>query len=98
MRQILLLNCQLLGDVPYIERGLVIPELTSDYDGYRSDISDRYGRPRERFFLADEENLFLEHIYSTSYNTYPKRHLISFTVKRDFFRAFFGSEEDDLDL
>lgn len=39
----------------------------------------------------------MHHIYSTSYSTLPKRHLTSFAVKRDFFRAFFGSEEDDLD-
>ena len=97
MRQILLLNCQLLGDVPYNKRGLAAPKLTSDDEGCGSDIFDRCGRPRERSFLADEENLFLDHIYSTSYSTLPKRHLTSFAVKRDFFRAFFGSEEDDLD-
>jgi len=97
MRQILLLNCQLLGDVPYVKRGLVAPELTSDHEGCGSDISDRCGRPRERSFQLDEESLFLEHIYSTSYSTVPKRYLTSFAVKRDFFRAFFGSEEDDLD-
>ena len=97
MRQIFLLNYHLLGDVPYNKRGLVAPELTSDDEGCGSDISDRCGRPRERSFLVDEENLFLEYIYSTSYSTLPKRHLTSFAVKRDFFCAFFGSEEDDLD-
>lgn len=84
--------------MPYVERGLVAPVLTSDSEGCRSDISDRCGRPRELSFQADEESLFLEHIYSTSYNsTVPKRYLTSFAVKRDSFRAFFGSEEDDLD-
>ncbi len=97
MRQIVQLNCQLLGDVPYVETGRVTPALTSDHDDCGSNISDRCGRPRERSFQADEESLFLEHIYSTSYSTLPKRYLTSFAVKRDVFRAFFGSEEDDLD-
>ena len=97
IRQILLLNGQLLGDVPYAERGLAAPELTSDHEGCGSDISDRCGRPRECSFQADEESLFLKHIYFTSYSTVPKRYLTSFAVKRDFFHAFFGSEEDDLD-
>jgi len=92
-----LLNCQLFSDVPYVKNELVAPVLTSDYEGCGSDISDRCGRPWERSFQADEESLFLEHIYSTSYSTVPKRYLTSFAVKRDFFRAFFGSEEDDLD-
>jgi len=83
--------------VPYVERGRVTPALTSDHDDCGSNISDRCGRPRERSFQADEESLFLEHIYSTSYSTLPKRYLTSFAVKRDVFRAFFGSEEDDLD-
>lgn len=97
MRQIVLLNCQLFSDVPYVKKELVAPVLTSDYEGCGSDISDRCGRPWERSFQADEESLFLEHIYSTSCSTVPKRYLTSFAVKRDFFRAFFGSEEDDLD-
>ncbi len=97
MRQIMLLNCQLFSDVPYFKKELVAPVLTSDYEGCGSDISDRCGRPWERSFQADEESLFLEHIYSTSYSTVPKRYLTSFAVKRDSFRAFFGSEEDDLD-
>ena len=40
MRQILLLNCQLLGDVPYIKKGLAAPELTSDHESCGSEISD----------------------------------------------------------
>ena len=40
MRQILLLNCHLLGDVPYNKRGLVAPNLTSDDEGCGSDFSD----------------------------------------------------------
>ncbi len=83
--------------MPYVKKELVAPVLTSDYEGCGSDISDRCGRPWERSFQADEESLFLEHIYSTSYSTSPKRYLTSFAVKRDFFRAFFGSEEDDLE-
>lgn len=97
MRQIVQLNCQLLSDVPYLERVTVAPELTSDHDDCGSHISDRCGRPWEHSFQADEESLFLDHIYSNSYSTLPKRYLTSFAVKRDFFRAFFGSEEDDLD-
>ena len=81
MRQIVQVNCQLLGDVPYVERRAVAPELTADHEGCGSNISDRCGRPRERSFQTDEENLFLKHIYSTSYSTRPKRYLTSFAIK-----------------
>jgi hypothetical protein len=97
MRRIVQLNCQLIGDVPYVERMKVTPKLTSDHDDCGSDISDRCGRPRDHSFQADEESLFLDHIYSTSYSTLPKRYLTSFGIKRDFFHSFFGSEADDLD-
>ena len=40
IHQILLLNGQLLGDVPYAERGLAAPELASDHKDCGSDISD----------------------------------------------------------
>ncbi len=97
MHQIVQVNCQLLGDVPYIKRRAVAPELTADHEGCGLNISDRCSRPQERSFQTDEENLFLKHIYLTSYSTHPKRYLTSFAIKRDFFCAFFGSEEDDLD-
>jgi len=97
MRRIVQLNCQLLSDVPYVEKGTATPGLASNHDGCGQDISDRCGRPKEHSFQADEESLFLDHIYSSSYCTLPKQYLTSFAVKRDFFRAFFGSKEDDLD-
>lgn len=97
MRRIVQLNCQLIGDVSYVERMKVTPELTSDHDDCESNISDRCGRPRDHSFQADEESLFLDHIYSTFYSTLPKRYLTSFGIKRDFFHSFFGSEADDLD-
>ncbi|KAL9122018.1 MAG: hypothetical protein Q9187_001422 [Circinaria calcarea] len=97
MLRIVQLNRQLLSDVPYLERVTVASELTSDHDDCGSHISDRCGRPWEHSFQADEESLFLNHIYLNSYSTLPKRYLTSFAVKRDFFRAFFVSEEDDLD-
>ncbi len=74
----------------YVKRGLVIPVLTSDYEV-------GCGRRWERSFQVDEKSLFLDHIYSTSCSAVPKRYLTSFAVKRDFFRAFFASGEDDLD-
>jgi hypothetical protein len=97
MHRIVQLNCQLMSDVPYAERMRVVPELTSDHESCGSDISDRCGRPYDQAFQADQENLFLHHIYSNSYSRIPKRYLTSFAVKRDFFHSFFGSEEDDLD-
>ncbi len=97
MRRIVQLNCHLMSDVPYAERMRVVPELTSDHDGCGSDISDRCGRPYDQSFQADQESLFLDYIYSTSYTRVSKRYLTSFAVKRDFFHSFFGSEEDDLD-
>jgi hypothetical protein len=48
-------------------------------------------------FEADEGYLFFDHIYSTSYDTTPKRYLTSFAITRDFFHSFFGTAEDDLD-
>jgi hypothetical protein len=97
MRRIVQLNCQLMSDVPYAERMKVVPELTSDHDGCGPDISDRCGRPYNRSLQADQESLFLDHVYLNSYSSIPKRYLTSFAVKRDFFYSFFGSEEDDLD-
>lgn len=97
MRQIVQLNCQLLNDVSYVERGRVTPALTSDYDDCESNISNRCGRSRERSFQVNEESLFLKYIYSTFYNIFLKRYLTFFAVKRDVFHAFFGLEEDDLD-
>ena len=97
MRRIVQLNCQLMSDVPYAERMRVVPELTSDHDGCGPDTSDRCGRPYNRSLQADQESLFLDHIYFNSYSSIPKRYLTSFAVKRDFFHSFFGSEENDLD-
>ena len=96
MRRIIQLNCYLMRDVPYAERMKVAPELTSD-DDCGSDFTDRYGRPHDHSFQADQESLFIDYIYSASYNTTAKRYLTSFAVKRDIFHSFFGSEEDDLD-
>jgi len=50
MHELVQLHCQLLGDVPYVERRRVTPVLISNYDGCGSDTSDRCGRPRERSF------------------------------------------------
>ncbi|KAL2056560.1 hypothetical protein ABVK25_002954 [Lepraria finkii] len=97
MRRIVQLNCQLMSDVPYAVRMRVVPELTSDHDGCGSNISDRWGRPYDQAFEADQESLFLDYIYFSPYGNVPKRYLTTFAVKRDFFRSFFGSEEDDLD-
>lgn len=97
MHQIVQVACQLIRDVPLVKSMTVPPELTSDHDDCGSDISDRCGRPYERSFAADEDNLFYEYIYSQSYEIRPKRYLTSFAVKRDFFHSFFGSTPDDLD-
>lgn len=81
MCQIVQLNCQLLSNMPYIEREMVTPELTSDQNDCGSNISDHCGRPRECSFQADEKSLFHEHIYLTSYSTLPKCYLTSFAIK-----------------
>jgi hypothetical protein len=73
------------------------PKLTSNHDNYRLDISDRCGQPRTSALEADKGYLFFDHIYSTSYNTTPKRYVTSFAITQDFFHSFFGTTEDDLD-
>jgi hypothetical protein len=88
---------QIIGDIAHVETITTAPELTSDRENGRPDISDRCGRPRASAFQADEGYLFFDHIYSTSYDTAPKRYLTSFAVTRDFFHSFFGTAEDDLD-
>ncbi|PVH69165.1 hypothetical protein DL98DRAFT_541837 [Cadophora sp. DSE1049] len=60
-------------------------------------LSDKCGRPRTSALLVDEGFLFFDHIYSTLYDTTPKRYLTSFAITRDFFHSFFGTTEDDLD-
>jgi hypothetical protein len=90
-------------DNEYLEPIVINPELTSDRNNYSSDILDkrgrldRSGRPHTSAFLSDEGNLFFDHIYSTSYDTAPKRYLTSFAITRDFFHSFFGTAADDLD-
>ncbi|KAH8745416.1 hypothetical protein F5882DRAFT_111163 [Hyaloscypha sp. PMI_1271] len=95
------LNVQLMYQVlphpEYPGATTTTPELTSDHDNGRPDIIDRCGRPRTSAFQADEGYLFFDHIYSTSYETTPKRHLTSFAVTRDFFHSFFGTAEDELE-
>lgn len=88
---------QIIGDIAHLETVTTAPELTSDHGNGRLDISDRCGRPRASTLQADENYLFFDHIYSTSYDTTPKRYLTSFAVTRDFFHSFFGTAEDDLD-
>lgn len=73
------------------------PELISDVDNCKPDISNGCGRPRLGALQADEGYLLLDYIYSTSYDTAPKRYLTSFAVTRDFFHGFFGTMQDDLD-
>ena len=89
MHRIVQLNCQLIGDVPHADKVRVVPELSSDHDDCGSDISLRCGRPYDQSFQADQESLFLDHIYSSSYSRVPKRYLTTFAVKRDFFHSFF---------
>ena len=97
MHRIVQLNCQLMSDIPHVDKTRSIPELTSDHDGCESDISDRCGRPYDQYFHANQESLFLDYIYSSSYSQVLKRYLTTFAVKQDFFHSFFGQEEDDLD-
>ena len=86
-----------MRDVPHAERMKVAHELTSDYDNCGSDTTNRCGRPHDHSFEADQESLFIDYSRSASYSTNPKRHLTSLAVRRDIFRSFFGTGEDDLD-
>ena len=88
---------QIIGDPECPEAVTIAPELTSDHDNCRPELSDRCGMPRTSALLADKSFLFFDHIYSTSYDTTPKRYLTSFAITRDFFHSFFGTAEDDLD-
>jgi len=97
MRRKVELIYEIIGDIPRVETVKGKPELTSDHYNYRPDISDRCGRPRASALEADEGYLFIDHIYSTSYDTTPKRYLTSFAITRDFFHSFFGTAKDDLD-
>jgi len=97
---------QIIGDPECGETMTAAPELTSDRENGRPDISDkcgrpdisyRCGRPHSSALQADEGCIFFDHIYSTSYDIAPKRYLTSFAITRDFFHSFFGTAEDDLD-
>ncbi|KAH8792221.1 hypothetical protein F5882DRAFT_290887, partial [Hyaloscypha sp. PMI_1271] len=89
---------QIIGDFECGEAMTAAPELTSDRENGRPDISDkcgrpdisyRCGRPHDSALQADEGCLFFDYIYSTSYDTAPKRYLTSFAITRDFFHSFF---------
>jgi hypothetical protein len=91
---------QIIGDPedPEDPEGVTTaPKLSSDHENIRPDLSDRHGIPRTSAYRADKSFLFFDHIYSTLYDTTPKRYLTSFAITRDFFHSFFGIAEDDLD-
>ncbi len=87
----------IIGDISRVETLSTLPELTSDSENCRPELSDRVGRPRASAFQTDEVNLFFDHIYSAQYDTTPQRYLTSFAITREFFRNFFGTTEDNLD-
>ena len=88
---------EIIGEIARKENAAPTPALTSSHDNCRPDISDRCGRPRIKALEADEDYLFVDHIYSTSLDMMPRQYLTSFAVTRDFFHRFFGTAEDDLD-
>lgn len=88
---------QIIGNPECGETMTAAPELTSNRENGRPDISYKCGRPHSNALQADEGCLFFNHIYSTSYNIAPKRYLTSFAITRDFFHSFFGTAKDDLD-
>jgi hypothetical protein len=88
---------EIISDIVHVKTITASPKLTLDHDNYRPDILDRCGRPRKSALLADKGYLFFDHIYSTVYNTAPKRYLTSFYITRDFFYSFFSTAVDDLD-
>lgn len=98
MRRKAMLMYEIIGEIARVETVTASPELVTDHDNCRPDISDRCGRPRVVIFQADEGYLFLDHMYATSYNTAPKRRPTSFAITRDFFHSLFGVIQDDLDL
>jgi hypothetical protein len=62
-------------------------ELTSDHDNCGLDISERCSWPREDALQANEDYLFFDYIYSTSYDTTPKRYITSLAITRDSFHS-----------
>jgi len=95
LRQKVQLICQALEDIEQVEPETRHPEVTSDYDDCGSDIEDRCGRPQEHSVKKDEENLFLNHIYSESLATVPKQYMTSFAWKRDMFHFFFDTPQNE---
>jgi hypothetical protein len=87
----------IIGQISSVETLSVPPELTSDHENCRLNLSERSGRPRMSTLQMNEDNLFFDHIYSTLYDAVPKRFLTSFAITRNLFHNFFGIAEDDLD-
>lgn len=88
------LICQVLKDIEQVEPETRHPEVTSDYDDCRSDIENQCGQPQEHSVKKDEENLFLNHIYSESLATVPKQYMTSFAWKWDMFHFFFDTSQN----
>jgi hypothetical protein len=65
-RKVLLLS-QVIGDEPRKEPVRVAPEVVSDIRDCGWDLTNRCGRPHERSFQEDEDSLFFDYIYSTTY-------------------------------
>ncbi|KAH8586641.1 hypothetical protein B0O99DRAFT_695313 [Bisporella sp. PMI_857] len=97
MRRKVKLIYEIIGDIARVEAKTTSLELTSDHENRRSDISDKCSRPCLSVFQADECYLFFDSIYSTLYDTTPRRYFTSFAITRDFFQSFFGTAENDLD-
>ncbi|KAI9732138.1 MAG: hypothetical protein M1834_004234 [Cirrosporium novae-zelandiae] len=68
------------------------PQLSID-SGRRIPLKERCGRPFESGFYNDHPHLFLRQIYR-EWQPIPRQQISSFSVKRDVFRAFFGTETD----
>lgn len=95
LRQKMQFICQVLKDIEEVKIQTRYFEMISDYDDCGSDIEDRCGRSQEHSVTKDEENLFLNHIYSESFAVILRKYMTSFACKRDSFHFFFGTSKHE---
>lgn len=95
LRQKMQFICQVLKDIEEVKIQTRYFEMISNYDDCGSDIEDWCERSQEHSITKDEENLFLNHIYSESFAIILRKYMISFACKRDSFHFFFETSKHE---
>lgn len=95
LRQKMQFICQVLKDIEEVKIQTRYFEMISNYDDCESDIEDRCERSQEHSITKDEENLFLNHIYSESFAIILRKYMTSFACKRDSFHFFFETSKHE---